>query len=99
MCHGVLLHQIAERVGVTALDVKNVIIWGNHSSTQFPDVTHASVTINGTTCNVMDAVKDDNWIKNDFITVSRKPLNYQILMQTDILICYKHAGNIIYITN
>jgi malate/lactate dehydrogenase len=23
--------------------VKNVIIWGNHSSTQFPDATHATV--------------------------------------------------------
>jgi len=25
--------------------VKNVIIWGNHSSTQYPDAAHATVTL------------------------------------------------------
>ncbi|EDL07853.1 malate dehydrogenase 1, NAD (soluble), isoform CRA_e, partial [Mus musculus] len=35
--------QIALKLGVTADDVKNVIIWGNHSSTQYPDVNHAKV--------------------------------------------------------
>ncbi|KAF6104728.1 malate dehydrogenase 1 [Phyllostomus discolor] len=33
--------QIAIKLGVTSDDVKNVIIWGNHSSTQYPDVNHA----------------------------------------------------------
>ncbi|KAF3826735.1 hypothetical protein GH733_009260 [Mirounga leonina] len=32
---------IALKLGVTSDDVKNVIIWGNHSSTQYPDVSHA----------------------------------------------------------
>ena len=35
--------QVALRSGVSTGDVKNVIIWGNHSSTQFPDVRHAKV--------------------------------------------------------
>lgn len=61
--------QIANRVGVTSQDVTNVIIWGNHSSTQFPDVRHAMVNINGTASPVPGAVKDDNWLKNEFITV------------------------------
>ncbi|KAI0223207.1 Malate dehydrogenase, cytoplasmic [Lamellibrachia satsuma] len=56
--------QIATRVGVSCQDVVNVIIWGNHSSTQFPDVRHA--TLKGKP--VMDVVKDDNWIKNEFIS-------------------------------
>ncbi|GMS80001.1 hypothetical protein PENTCL1PPCAC_2176, partial [Pristionchus entomophagus] len=35
--------QVALKAGVTVGNVKNVIIWGNHSSTQFPDVKHAKV--------------------------------------------------------
>ena len=61
--------QIAARVGVRADAVRNVIIWGNHSSTQFPDVAHACVLQNGTKTPVNDAVQDDAWIKGDFIKV------------------------------
>ena len=50
--------------------VRNVIIWGNHSSTQFPDVAHAYVE-NGTKTPVYDAVKDDAWLKGDFIKVCK----------------------------
>uniref|UniRef100_A0A8C6XVR9 Malate dehydrogenase n=1 Tax=Naja naja TaxID=35670 RepID=A0A8C6XVR9_NAJNA len=59
--------QIALKVGVTAKDVKNCIIWGNHSSTQYPDVNHAKVKIQGKYTGVYEAVKDDNWLKGDFI--------------------------------
>ena len=64
--------QIAARVKVSAQDVHNVIIWGNHSNTQFPDVGHASVHVAGKEVKVADAVKDDNWIKNEFISVVQK---------------------------
>ena len=37
------LSQIARKCGTEVKNVKNVIIWGNHSSTQFPDATHATV--------------------------------------------------------
>ncbi len=56
--------QVAEKVGAHVTEVKNVIIWGNHSSTQFPDVAHGSV---GRT-PIKEAVKDDEWLKGDFIT-------------------------------
>ena len=39
------LAQLANEAGTDVANVKNVIIWGNHSSTQFPDAAHA--TING----------------------------------------------------
>ena len=55
---------MAEKVGAHVTEVKNVIIWGNHSSTQFPDVAHGSV--GGTP--IKEAVKDDEWLKGDFIT-------------------------------
>ena len=37
--------QLAQKAGVGVEQVKKCIIWGNHSSTQFPDASHA--TING----------------------------------------------------
>ncbi|GCB60085.1 malate dehydrogenase, cytoplasmic-like [Scyliorhinus torazame] len=60
--------QIAYKLGVSSNDVKNVIIWGNHSSTQYPDVSHATVKVKERKMNVIDAVKDDNWLKGEFIT-------------------------------
>ncbi|MBZ3875475.1 Malate dehydrogenase, cytoplasmic, partial [Sciurus carolinensis] len=60
--------QIALKLGVTADDVKNVIIWGNHSSTQYPDVNHAKVKLQGKEVGVYEALKDDSWLKGEFIT-------------------------------
>ena len=56
-------------MGVATDAVRNIIIWGNHSSTQFPDVAHATVTTTSGTTGVYEAVKDDAWLKGDFITV------------------------------
>ena len=42
--------------------VSQVTIWGNHSSTQFPDLYHARVGAN----NAMDRVEQD-WYETDFI--------------------------------
>lgn len=58
------------RCGVSANSVKNVIIWGNHSSTQYPDVHHCKVNVAGKEVAAFDAVKDDTWLKGDFISVS-----------------------------
>jgi malate dehydrogenase len=37
--------QVAMKLGVPFSQVKNVIIWGNHSATQFPDIAHAYVQV------------------------------------------------------
>ncbi|XP_023680770.1 malate dehydrogenase, cytoplasmic-like isoform X1 [Paramormyrops kingsleyae] len=60
--------QVAMRVGVSSDSVKNVIIWGNHSSTQYPDVHHATVNLRGKEVSALDAVNDNAWLKGDFIT-------------------------------
>nr|KAF6308179.1 malate dehydrogenase 1 [Myotis myotis] len=60
--------QIALKLGVTSEDVKNVIIWGNHSSTQYPDVNHAKVKLQGKEVGVYEALKNDSWLKGEFIT-------------------------------
>lgn len=58
--------QIANKLGVSVGDVTNVIIWGNHSSTQFPDCSHAKVK----NLNVGDLIKSDQWKTEEFVTVS-----------------------------
>lgn len=41
------LSQLSEKLKTPVEDIKNVIIWGNHSLTQYPDVNHGQVTIGG----------------------------------------------------
>jgi len=66
--HNRAMAQLAERAQVAVTGVKNVIIWGNHSSTQYPDVHHASI-------NGQDARKfldDDNYLNSAFISRVQK---------------------------
>lgn len=63
------ISQIAMRLGVKSSDVSKVIIWGNHSSTQYPDVQHGFVMLNGQAVPITEAVKDDNWIQGEFMKI------------------------------
>ena len=60
--HNRALSQLAVKTGSHVTDIKRMAIWGNHSSTQYPD-------INACTVKGKAAVKlvDENWFKNDFI--------------------------------
>merc|ERR1712147_622578 len=60
--------QLAMKAGAKVQDVKKVTIWGNHSSTQFPDAFHA--TINGK--SVVSLINNDAWIQNEFIPIVQK---------------------------
>jgi malate dehydrogenase len=62
--------QIANRLGIPVNQVKNVTIWGNHSSTQFPDVRNAVASVGGAEKAVYEAINDDAWLTGDFITVN-----------------------------
>ncbi|KAL0376791.1 UNVERIFIED_CONTAM: malate dehydrogenase [Sesamum calycinum] len=62
------LGQISERLNVQVSDVKNVIIWGNHSSTQYPDVNHATVKTPAGEKPVRQLVANDEWLNGEFIT-------------------------------
>lgn len=66
--------KVAMRCGVPATHVKNVIIWGNHSSTQYPDVHHCVVNMSGSELACFDAIKDEAWLKGEFIAVSFPPV-------------------------
>lgn len=60
--------QLAKKAGVDVVQVKNVIIWGNHSSTQFPDAAHA--TISGKPAP--EVINDPEWIKTVFLPTVQK---------------------------
>lgn len=64
--------NIAAKVGVPVENVKNVIIWGNHSATQFPDAKHATVKVGNVEKSVYDAIGDENYLKSDFVTTIQK---------------------------
>ncbi len=56
--------QLAQKAGVDIAAVSNMIIWGNHSATQYPDFYNAQIN-NG---SAVDAITDTAWLENDFIT-------------------------------
>ncbi|XP_056636938.1 malate dehydrogenase, cytoplasmic [Diorhabda sublineata] len=64
--------QIAAKVNVPIANVSNVIIWGNHSSTQFPDASHATVIVDGKPQPAIEAVKDGDWLRNVFVSTVQK---------------------------
>jgi len=55
--------QLAARAGVPVGEVRDLAIWGNHSSTQFPDAWHA--TIGGRPA--AEVIDDEEWLRGDFI--------------------------------
>ena len=60
--HNRAMAQLAEKTDSTVNDIKNMTIWGNHSSTQYPDLT--SATVNGKPA--LDLV-DRDWYENTYI--------------------------------
>ena len=60
--HNRAMSQLAEKTGAHSTDVKRMTIWGNHSSTQYPDVHHATVKGEAALSKV-----DDAWYKDTFI--------------------------------
>jgi malate dehydrogenase len=60
--HNRAMAQLAKKTGKHSTDVKNMIIWGNHSATQYPDIHHCTVAGTAATSLV-----DQDWVTGDFI--------------------------------
>lgn len=60
--------QLAQKAGVPVSEVKNLAIWGNHSATQFPDFTNA--TIGGRA--VREVITDEEWLRGSFLSTVQK---------------------------
>ncbi|MCG6872320.1 MAG: malate dehydrogenase [Gammaproteobacteria bacterium] len=60
--HNRAISQLASRTGVPATAITRMTIWGNHSATQYPDISHAQVDGKPATSLVKDA-----WYRDEFI--------------------------------
>ncbi|WP_255989689.1 malate dehydrogenase [Chitinolyticbacter albus] len=61
--HNRALTQVAQKTGVAVTDVKKMTIWGNHSSTQYPDIFNAEVKGQ----NAAAQINDQKWLETEFI--------------------------------
>lgn len=66
--HNRALSQLAAKVGKPVSSVKKIIVWGNHSATQYPDMNHAE--IDGS--KAVDLINDPAWVENHFIPTVQK---------------------------
>ena len=67
--HNRALAQLATRAGCHVTDLDKVTVWGNHSSTQYPDITQA--TVEG--APITGILADRAWVEKDFIpTVAKR---------------------------
>lgn len=61
--HNRALSQVAIKINRPVTEIRRMIIWGNHSSTQFPDIDHCEVQGE----KVINLIQDHGWIDNYFI--------------------------------
>jgi malate dehydrogenase len=66
--HNRAIAQLAKKTGAAVTDITNMTIWGNHSTTQYPDIFRAKVNGKG----AWDVVDDSDWLENDFIPTVQK---------------------------
>ena len=66
--HNRALSQVALKLHASVADIRKMIVWGNHSNTQFPDLSHT--TINDE--KVASLITDKGWIENHFIPTVQK---------------------------
>jgi malate dehydrogenase len=62
--HNRAIAQLAQKTDSHVSDVQRMIIWGNHSATQYPDISHASVAGKSAT-----DIVDRAWLTDEFIPV------------------------------
>jgi malate dehydrogenase len=60
--HNRALSQLAAKTGSHVNDIQRMIIWGNHSATQYPDINHCLVK-----GQAARTLVDQDWIEKDFI--------------------------------
>lgn len=67
--HNRALSQLAQKTGKAVADVENLIVWGNHSPTMYPDYRFA--TIEGRSIKAM--INDESWNRETFLpTVGKR---------------------------
>ena len=60
--HNRSMSQIADKMGCHSSEVEKVVVWGNHSSTQYPDISYATAA-----GKAVKGAVDEKWNKEEFI--------------------------------
>ena len=67
--HNRAVAQLAKRTGAQVAEISRMTVWGNHSTTQYPDLVNARVGDR----SAWEAVGDEAWIADEFIpTVAKR---------------------------
>ncbi len=61
--HNRAIAQLAAKLGVPVSEITKMTVWGNHSTTQYPDLVHAQVAGR----SAWEAVDDEAWVADEFI--------------------------------
>lgn len=61
--HNRALSQVAMKINQPVTEIRKMIIWGNHSSTQFPDIDHTEVRGE----KIINLISDYEWVENYFL--------------------------------
>ena len=61
--HNRAVSQLATRTGKSVNDIDNMIVWGNHSPTMYPDLRFCKVDGKA----ALEAINDEAWYRNDYI--------------------------------
>lgn len=61
--HNRAIAQIALKLFQPIQDIKKMVVWGNHSGTQYPDLSHCEIRGR----KVLEVLQDQDWIENTFI--------------------------------
>lgn len=62
------IQQIAIKLFQPIPDIKKMVVWGNHSGTQYPDLSHAEIRGR----RVLDLLPDIDWVEKEFIPTVQK---------------------------
>jgi len=65
--HNRAMTQLAQKTGSAVTDINKMLIWGNHSSTQYPDISNTSVK-----GEAASGLVEDSWYKEEFIPTVQK---------------------------
>jgi malate dehydrogenase len=67
--HNRAIAQLSKKTGASVAEITNMTVWGNHSTTQYPDLVNAKVRGE----SAWDAVGDEKWVADEFIpTVGKR---------------------------
>jgi malate dehydrogenase len=70
--HNRAVSQVAQKIKKDVVSVKKIIVWGNHSATQYPDLFQAEVVESGSSKKIWPMINDQAWLEQHFIPTVQK---------------------------